>query len=89
MSVSTIVLLGDAADARGFRLAGVASVVCRTAADVDRALRQLDAAKTHRQDVVLVSRSVYRVAADRIDAVSAAAGPMVLVLPATAEGGSR
>lgn len=84
MRFGQIVLLGDADDARGFRLAGVTALVCRTAADVDAALRQVTCSDRDRADIVLVSDAVYRLAPERVDAVSLGReGPMVLVLPVT------
>ena len=75
-----LALLGDEDDARGFRLAGVDAMVCRTRDDVDRAASEL--AGGNHASVVLVSDTVYRLASTAIDELQAGASwPIVLVLP--------
>lgn len=82
-----IVALGDAGDARGFRLAGVNSIVCRDAQDVQHAVRQLALTAQDTHAVVLVCPSAYRSAPDAVDRLaSTAGGPTVLVLPASGDG---
>ena len=84
MRPGQVVLLGDADDARGFRLAGVTALACRTAADVLGALRHVTRSDRDRADIVLVSDAVYRLAPEHVDAVSVGGeGPMVLVVPVT------
>ena len=81
-----LVVLGDADDARGFRLAGVETVVCRTQADVDRALA--GCVGHERSDVVLVSERVYHLAPTVLDALQNRPGwPILVVLPGSSEGG--
>ena len=78
----TLVLLGDADDARGFRLAGVEDRVCRTRADVDRAVAELFDGVGGRVGVVLVSEPVYRLAPDVMAALQdRPRWPILVVLP--------
>lgn len=74
-----LLVLADADDARAFRLMGTTAVVCCTAADVDRAIRDdVDGSVA----LLLVSAPVYRNAPRTIDALSRAPhAPAVLVLP--------
>lgn len=71
-----VVVLGDDADARGFRLAGVAAAGCRTREDVVEAVRRADDPEA----VVLVSPAVVRLAPDAIDRLRDGTR-LVLVLP--------
>lgn len=81
-----LVVLSDADDARGFRLAGVETIVCRTHADLDRALAER--LGHERSDVVLVSERVYHLAPVVLDALQNRPGwPIVVVLPGPSEGG--
>ena len=85
----TLVLLGDADDARGFRLAGVESRVCRTRGDVDRAIADLfdGGGQT---GVVLVSEPVYRIAPDAIaPLMDRPRWPILAVLPEPEDGERR
>jgi vacuolar-type H+-ATPase subunit F/Vma7 len=78
----TLAVLGDVADARGFRLAGVESRVCRTRDQVARAT----AALADGVGVVLVSASVYRLAPSEIDALrDRPRWPIVVMLPDTGQ----
>jgi vacuolar-type H+-ATPase subunit F/Vma7 len=80
-----LVVLSDGDDARGFRLAGVDTIVCRTRADVDRALAERR--RPDRSDVMLVSERVYRLAPTAIDARQNRPGwPLLVVLPGASEG---
>ena len=77
-----IVLLGDSGDARGFRLAGIESFVCRTRDDLDRAVAALAETGNERAGLVLVSEPVYRMAPGAIDALQdRPRWPVVLILP--------
>ncbi len=79
-----LVVLSDGDDARGFRLAGVDTIVCRTPADIDRALAE----RRGPDRVMLVSEPVYRLAPRAIDALQNRPGwPLVVVLPGASEGG--
>ena len=79
---ANVLVLGDAADALGFRLAGARAIACSRATDVDRGLGRLEAAEKDRPGLILVSESVYRLAQATLDALQGAAhGPLVLVLP--------
>ena len=85
-----VLVLGDAADAPGFRLAGVCAIMCSRATDVDRALAQCEATQKDRPGVILVSESVYRLAQATLDALQGATdGPLLLVLPASDGWGMR
>lgn len=80
-------MLGDAADVRGFRLAGMDGVVCRRRDDVEAALDRLHAAPTFAPALVLVSASVYQLVRGRVDEERAnTAGPLLLVLPTGSPG---
>ena len=77
-----LVLLGGADDARGFRLAGVESAICRSRADVDDAVAALLEDRTRPPAVVMVSASVHRLAADAVVALQDRLHwPIVVVLP--------
>jgi vacuolar-type H+-ATPase subunit F/Vma7 len=80
-----LVVLSDGDEARGFRLAGVHTIVCRTRADVDRAL--VERRGPDRADVMLVADRVYRLAPTAIDALQNRPGWPVVVLPGASEGG--
>ncbi len=76
-----LVLLGDADDARGFRLAGVETTVCRTRDDVERAVADLS---DHSDEIggVLVSERVHRLAPGVVDALHEnPRWPILIVLP--------
>ena len=76
-----LVLLGDPDDARGFRLAGVESTVCRTGDDVRLAVDEVRGGGTP-AGVVLVTESVYQLAPTVLDALrDRPRGPIVIVLP--------
>ena len=86
----TLVLLGDADDARGFRLAGVESTVCRTRDDVERAVAALLASGARPTGVVLVSESVYQLAPSVMDALQdRPRWPILVVLPEQGNAGRR
>ncbi|MFI5177986.1 MAG: V-type ATP synthase subunit F [Vicinamibacterales bacterium] len=73
--------IGDDRDARGFRLAGVEAIACRTRRDVERAAAGV-AARGAEPGVVLVSEAVYRQAPTAFDALRRRPRwPIVLVLP--------
>ncbi|MBZ5558073.1 MAG: V-type ATP synthase subunit F [Acidobacteriia bacterium] len=77
-----LLVLGDADDARGFRLAGVKALACGTERDLDRAIRDLVAAGGEPGSVVLVSEAVRRLSPAAIDALTSRPGwPMVVVMP--------
>ena len=77
-----LVLLGDADDARGFRLAGVESTVCRTRDDAQRAVDEC-LHGDRPAGVVLVSECVYRLAPMLFDELQdRPRWPIVMVLPA-------
>ena len=79
-----LVVLSDGDEARGFRLAGVDTIVCRTPADVDGALAE----RCGPDRVMLVSERVSRLAPRVIDALQNRPGwPLVVVLPGASEGG--
>jgi len=79
-----LVVLSDGDEARGFRLAGVDTIVCRTRADLDRALAE----RRGPDRVMLVSERVYRLAPRAIDAFQNRPGwPLLVVLPGAPEGG--
>jgi vacuolar-type H+-ATPase subunit F/Vma7 len=79
----TLVVLGDIADVRGFRLAGVESHVCRTRDEV----RLATVALNDDVGVVFVSGPVYRLAPAEIDALrDRPRWPVVVVLPDTSAG---
>ena len=76
-----LLVLGDADDARGFRLAGVKARACGTERDLDRAIRDVVAAG-ETGSVVLVSEAVRRLSPAAIDALTSRPGwPMVVVMP--------
>jgi vacuolar-type H+-ATPase subunit F/Vma7 len=82
-----MLVLGDARDARGFRLAGVSSAVCQQREDVERSLREFGKAGTT-DGLLVISDQVYRLAPDLFDALSEESQrAVVLVLPGT--GGTR
>jgi len=73
-------VLGDAADARGFALAGATTIRCRTREDVVRALAAMDP----RTSLVVCSRTVAAMAPAEIEAFGRESGrPLVTVLPDT------
>ena len=77
-----LVLLGDADDARGFRLAGVETTICRTRADVDHAVAQLFEDGGEPTSVVLVSAPVHHLAPSVIDALQdRPRWPILVLLP--------
>jgi vacuolar-type H+-ATPase subunit F/Vma7 len=81
-----LVLLGDADDARGFRLAGVETTVCRTRDDVERAVADLSGNGDEQTGVVLVSERVYRLAPGVVDALhDRPRWPILVVLPGRLE----
>ena len=81
MTTSTVVFVGGAADARGFRLAGV-TTVSPTRAAVDGAVSQWLAPEAKRPALVIVSAEAMAQARDRLAALeSDADGPVVVVLP--------
>ena len=83
-----LVLLGNLDDARGFRLAGVETIVCRTRDDVDRAVAGLLAEGN--VGAVLVSEAVYRLAPGVLTALQdRPQWPIVLVLPEDGADGRR
>lgn len=85
-----LVLLGDAADARGFRLAGVDSTVCRTRDDVDRAVAELFENGDGHTGIVLVSAPVYRLAPSVMDALqNRPRWPILVMLPESGDGGRQ
>jgi vacuolar-type H+-ATPase subunit F/Vma7 len=87
MTTGAIVFVGAAADARGFRLAGVAAV-SPTRAAIDGAVSRWLAPDAKRPALVIVSAEAMAEARDRLAALEADAdGPVVVVLPD--EGGRR
>lgn len=77
-----LLVLGDADDVRGFRLAGVKALACSTERDLDRAICDCVASGGGPGSVVLVSEAVRRLAPARVDALTTRAGwPMVVVMP--------
>jgi len=85
-----LVLLGDADAARGFRLAGVETTVCRTRDDVERAAARLLEDGDREIGVVLVSRSVYQLAPTAMDALQdRPRWPILVVLPEQENGERR
>jgi vacuolar-type H+-ATPase subunit F/Vma7 len=85
----TPVLIGDAADARGFSLAGVEAYVCTSREQVEqclRALGPLPAGEGGRRpgegSLILFSASAARLIADRIAAWRRdGSGPPFVILP--------
>lgn len=76
-----IAVLGAAEDARGFALAGVPAIRCRTGGDVARAL-----AACRADALVIVSPPIAALAADEIERVRhQSGGPMIVALPDTPE----
>ena len=76
-----LVLLGGADDARGFRLAGVETTVCRTREDVERAVAELSEKGDRQAAVVLVSEAVYQLAPVVVDMLQDRRWPILVVLP--------
>lgn len=82
-----ILVLGDADDARGMRLAGARAVRCRSREDVVRSLSDIDAAGSPAPAMVMISAPVYALARHDVDAFrDRRGGPIVLVLPETRAG---
>lgn len=85
-----LVLLGDADDGRGFRLAGVETILCRTRDDVEREVATLLQDGGRQIGVVLVSAAVYQLAPHMIDAIrDRPLWPILLVLPGHADAGRK
>jgi vacuolar-type H+-ATPase subunit F/Vma7 len=81
MRTGDVVFAGRSADARGFRLAGVAAVAPTREAIADAATRWL-APGAKRPALVIVSAEAMATAPDRLAALEADAdGPIVVVLP--------
>jgi len=81
-----VVALGTDDEVRGFVLAGTAGEACRTPAEAARALERL-AVRGDEVALVLVSARVAAWAAARVEALAARSeAPLVLVLPAEANG---
>ncbi len=85
-----LILLGDADDARGFRLAGVETTVCRTRDDVERAAAAVLEDGDGEIGVVLVSESVCQLAPSAMDALQdRPRWPILVVLPEQGNGERR
>jgi vacuolar-type H+-ATPase subunit F/Vma7 len=73
-----LLVLGNADEVRGFRLAGVRALACGTARDLDRAIRDF----VEPGSVLLISDAVRRAAPKTIDALTGRPGwPLVVVIP--------
>ena len=81
MRTGAIVFLGSAADARGFRLAGVTPVT-PTREAIDGAIAAWRAPGAKRPVLLIVSPEAMAMASDRLAALeSDPDGPIVLVMP--------